>query len=77
MLKYLLEQPATWKKEQRLMLLSEFYITYVAQKAITSQVIADYLVDRPIDETSLFRCRFLKEEILFIEGDTGRKMGIW
>lgn len=49
------------------MMLSEFDITYVFQKAIKGQAIADFLVDGPIDEHSSLKFDFPEEHILCIE----------
>lgn len=49
------------------MLLSEFNIVFVVQKAIKDQAIADYLVDQPLNDQDCLEFLFLNEDVLAIE----------
>lgn len=49
------------------MMLSKFDITYISQKAIKGQAIADFLADGPIDEPSSLSFDFPDEHILCVE----------
>lgn len=44
---------------------SEFDITYVTQKSIKGQAVADHLASRPLPDYEPFRTYFPDEEILF------------
>jgi hypothetical protein len=48
-------------------ILTEFDITYMPQKAIKGQVLADFLAAHPIQDNSPLKCDFLDEETLHIE----------
>ena len=67
-LKYLFEKPvlnngmAKW-----VFLLSEFDISYVTQKAIKGQAVADFLADNPIMENIEREAEFPDSEIMNIE----------
>lgn len=52
------------KLEKWKMLLSEFDIVYVTQKAIKRQALADYLAENPVD--GALRTYFPDEEVLFV-----------
>lgn len=54
------------------MMLSEFDITYVSQKAIKGQAIADFLADGPINESSSLRFDFPDELILCVEVESSK-----
>lgn len=58
------------------MMISEFNITYVSQKAIKGQVITNFLVDGPADEPSSLRFDFPDEHILCVEVES-RKIVRW
>ena len=49
------------------MMLSEFDITYVTQKSIKDQAIADYLAWNPLDESNPMYYDFPDEEVLCLE----------
>ncbi|XP_020209225.1 uncharacterized protein LOC109794158 [Cajanus cajan] len=71
-IKYLLEKSilvrrvAKWK-----VLISEYDIVYVSQKAIKGSVLADYLASGPTKEEHAMNNDFLDKEILAFESDTG------
>ncbi|XP_077223443.1 uncharacterized protein LOC143857055 [Tasmannia lanceolata] len=70
-LKYLFEKPALTRRTARwLLLLSEFDITYVTQKSVKGGVIAEQLVDSPVEENALLKGEFPDEEIMDVEEDT-------
>lgn len=72
-IKYLLEKLATTARTARwLMMLSEFDIIYVSQKAIKGQAIADFLADGPADELSSLKFNFLDEYILCVEVESSK-----
>lgn len=49
------------------MMLSKFDISFIPQKAIKGQAIADFLANGPIDETLSTNLDFLDKQILYIE----------
>ena len=64
-IKYLLEKPALSSRMARwLMLLIEFDIVYVTQKAVKGRAISDYLADYPIEEADVWISEFPDENIL-------------
>ena len=56
------------------MLLSEYDIQYVTQKAIKGSVLADYLAHQPIEDYQSMQLEFLDEEILVLEDDNNENM---
>ncbi|XP_070004115.1 uncharacterized protein [Nicotiana sylvestris] len=70
-LKYIFQKPIpTGKLAKWQILLSEFNIVYVTQKAIKGQSLADYLTDNPVDgEYEPLKIYILDEEISFIGED--------
>lgn len=67
-IKYIFEKLATIGRTARwLMMLSEFDITSVSQKAIKEQAIDDFLIDGPIEEPSSLSFDFPDEHILCVE----------
>lgn len=54
------------------MMLLEFNITYVSQKAIKGQVIADFPADGLVDESSFFKFDFLDEHILCVKVESSK-----
>ena len=61
----LIEKLAKWQ-----MLLSEFGIVYVTQKAIKAQVLADHLAEKPVDEEyEPLNTFFHDKEISFVGAD--------
>ncbi|XP_060200378.1 uncharacterized protein LOC132628631 [Lycium barbarum] len=70
-LRYIFRQPMpVGKLAKRQMLLSEFDIVYIAQKAIKGQAMADLLAESPVnDEHKPLRTFFPKDEVLAMEED--------
>lgn len=67
-LKYLFEKPAlTGRTARWLLLLSEFDIKYVTQKAIKGQAIADHLAEHALPEYEPLKTYFPDEDILYFE----------
>jgi RNase H-like domain found in reverse transcriptase/Reverse transcriptase (RNA-dependent DNA polymerase) len=67
-LKYLMTRPMlTGRLAKWAIILTEFDITYMPQKAIKGQVLADFLAAHPIQDNSPLKCDFLDEETLHIE----------
>jgi ribonuclease HI len=65
-LKYLFEKPALVGRSSKwLLLLSEFDITYIIQKSIKAQALADHLADSAIPDLEPINEEFPDEEILF------------
>jgi len=65
-IKYIFEKPAlTGKISRWQMLLSEFDIMFMTRKVIKGQVIADYLVNQPLNDPELLESIFPDEEALF------------
>lgn len=67
-IKYLFEKLVTTGRTARwLMMLSEFDITFIPQKAIKGQAIVDILANGPVGETLSTSLDFPDEQILYIE----------
>ena len=67
-LKYIFEKPVTSGRVARWqMLLAEFDITYVTQKSIKGQAIADHLAHLPLPRYEPVRTDFPDESILFTD----------
>lgn len=70
-IKYLLEKPATTGRAARwLIMLSEFDITYVTQKSIKDQAVADYLACNPLEENIPMCYDFPDKEVLCVEAES-------
>ncbi|XP_058103439.1 uncharacterized protein LOC131247010 [Magnolia sinica] len=77
-LKYLFEKPAlTDRIAKWQLLLSEFDITYVTQKAIKGQALTDHLAVHSLPDYQPLKTFFPDEDILLIEGKEERKAGEW
>lgn len=69
-IKYVFEKPAlTGKIARWQMLLSEYDIQYVTQKAIKGSVLSDYLAHQPMVEYQPMRFDFPDEDIMVLHGD--------
>eukprot|EP01018_Ginkgo_biloba_P041009 Gb_05884 [translate_table: standard] len=67
-LKYILSKLAlTGRMVKWVMLLSEFDIEYVNQKAVKGQVLADHLAEAPLSENSPMSIGFPDESILSLD----------
>ena len=65
LVKYIFEKPALTKWITRWqVLLSEFDIVYVTQKAIKGSTLADYLAQQPINDYQPMHLEFLDEDIM-------------
>jgi hypothetical protein len=53
-------------------ILTEFDITYMPQKAIKGQALSDFLASHPIPSDSPLKCEFPDEEVMHI-GEENRK----
>ena len=74
-IKYIFEKPAlTGKVARWQVLLSEFDILFMAQKAIKGQAIADYLADYPSEQLELMDSEFPDEDVMTVDEDNH---GIW
>ncbi|XP_058068594.1 uncharacterized protein LOC131217661 [Magnolia sinica] len=77
-LKYLFEKPAlTGRIAKWQLLLSEFSITYVTQKVIKGQTLADHLAAHSLPDYQPLKTFFFDEDILLIKEEEGRKAGEW
>ncbi|XP_019262195.1 PREDICTED: uncharacterized protein LOC109240029 [Nicotiana attenuata] len=78
-LKYIFQKPTpTGKLAKWQILLSEFDIVYVTQKAIKGQALADHLAENPVDEEyKPLRTYFLDEEVLFAKEDISEAYSGW
>nr|QVT92263.1 reverse transcriptase [Solanum chacoense] len=75
---YFPESNADRKLAKWQMLLSEFDIVYVTQKAIKAQVLADHLVENPVDEEyEPLKTYFLDEEVTFVGEDISEAYPGW
>jgi len=80
LIKYILEKPALTERIARWqMLLSEFDIVYVTQKAIKGSALAEYLAQQPIDNYRPMQPKFPDEDILalFVSEDDGNDEKEW
>ena len=60
------------------MLLSEFDIVYVTQKAIKGQALADHLAENPVDEEyEPLKTYFHDEEVSFVDEDISEEYPGW
>ncbi|XP_058086444.1 uncharacterized protein LOC131233669 [Magnolia sinica] len=77
-LKYLFEKPALKGRIAKWqLLLSEFDITYVTQKAIKGQALADHLAVHSLPDYEPLKTFFPDEDILLIEEEEEKKVGEW
>ncbi|XP_058075818.1 uncharacterized protein LOC131224315 [Magnolia sinica] len=77
-LKYLFEKSTlTGRIAKWQLLLSEFNITYVTQKAIKGQVLADHLAAHSLPNYQPLKTFFPDEDILLIEEEEEMKAGEW
>src|SRR5664279_4535365 len=64
-LKYLMTRPMlTGRLAKWAIILTEFDITYMPQKAIKGQALADFLAEYPIPDDSPLACEFPGEEVM-------------
>lgn len=67
-LKYLMTRPMlTGRLAKWAIILTEFDITYMPQKAIKGQALADFLAEYPIPDDSPLACEFPGEEVMHVE----------
>ncbi|XP_055826301.1 uncharacterized protein LOC129894655 [Solanum dulcamara] len=78
-LKYIFQKVMpTGKLAQWKMLLSEFDIVYVTQKAIKAQALANHLEENPVDEAyELLKTYFFDEEVSFVGEDISEAYPGW
>ena len=77
-LKYIFEKPVTSGRVARWqMLLAEFDITYVTQKSIKGQAIADHLAHLPLPRYEPVRTDFPDESILFADVEEAKDDDLW
>ncbi|XP_055830909.1 uncharacterized protein LOC129899940 [Solanum dulcamara] len=78
-LKYILQKPMTTGKLAKWkILLSEFAIVYVTQKAIKGQALADHLAENPVDQDyKPLKTYFPDEEVLFVREDISESYDGW
>ncbi|XP_059301918.1 uncharacterized protein LOC132053837 [Lycium ferocissimum] len=78
-LKYIFQKPMpTGKLAKWQILLSEFDIVYVTQKAIKGQAIADHLAEHPVDEEYMpIKTYFPNKEVLFVGEDISEEYPGW
>ncbi|XP_050908910.1 uncharacterized protein LOC127122652 [Lathyrus oleraceus] len=70
-IKYIFEKPAvTGRISRGQMLLTEYDIQYVTQKAIKWSVLSDYLAHLPVEGYQPLKFDFPDEDIMFIRGFT-------
>ncbi|XP_050876391.1 uncharacterized protein LOC127080106 [Lathyrus oleraceus] len=66
-IKYIFEKPVLTRRIARWqMLLSEYDIQYVTQKAIKGSVLPEYLVHQPVEDYQLMRLDFPNEDVMYI-----------
>ncbi|XP_070004618.1 uncharacterized protein [Nicotiana sylvestris] len=75
LLKYIFQKPMPIVNlAKRQLLLSEFDIIYVTQKAVKGQALVDHLVENPIDgEYEPLKMHFPNEEVSFVLGELAAK----
>ncbi|XP_055819392.1 uncharacterized protein LOC129888443 [Solanum dulcamara] len=78
-LKYIFQKPMpTGKLAKWQILLSEFDIVYVTQKAIKGQALADHLAENPVDQDyEPLKTYFPDEEVLFVGEDVSERYDGW
>jgi len=78
-LKYIFQKPMpTGKLAKWQILLSEFDIIYVTQKAIKCQTLTDHLAENPVDgEYEPLKMYFPDEEVSFIREDIAESCDSW
>ncbi|XP_070036694.1 uncharacterized protein [Nicotiana tomentosiformis] len=78
-LKYIFQKPMpTGKLAKWQILLSEFDIVYVIQKAVKGQTLADYLAENPVGgEYEPLKKYFLDEEVSFVGEDIAEAYNGW
>ncbi|XP_070055962.1 uncharacterized protein [Nicotiana tomentosiformis] len=78
-LKYIFQKPMpTGKLEKWHILVSEFDIIYVTQKAVNGQALADHLAENPVDgEYEPLKPYFLDEEVSFVGEDISETYDGW
>ncbi|XP_070005506.1 uncharacterized protein [Nicotiana sylvestris] len=79
LLKYIFQKPMlTGKLAKWQILLSEFNIVYVTQKAVKGQALADHLAENPVDgEYESLKTYFPDEEVSFIREDIEESYDGW
>ncbi|XP_009617364.2 uncharacterized protein [Nicotiana tomentosiformis] len=79
LLKYIFDKPMpTGKLDKWQILLSEFEIVYITQKAIKGQALADRLVENPVDgDYEPLTTYFPNEEVLFAGEDIAKLYTGW
>ncbi|XP_050897804.1 uncharacterized protein LOC127104675 [Lathyrus oleraceus] len=83
-IKYIFEKPAqTGRLAHWHMLLSEYDIQYVPQKAIKGSILSDYLADQPVEDYEPLKFDFPDEDIMWVkdfekpEPEGGPEPGLW
>ena len=78
-LKYIFQKAMLTRKLAKWqMLLSEFDIVYVTQKAIKAQALADHLAENPVDEEyEPLKTYFHNEEVSFVGEDIHEAYPVW
>ena len=67
-IKYIFEKPAlTGMLARWQMLLSEYDIQYVTQKAIKGRILADYLAHQPLEEYQTMKFDFPDEDVMKLD----------
>ncbi|XP_058725708.1 uncharacterized protein LOC131597002, partial [Vicia villosa] len=75
-IKYIFEKPAlTGRLARWQMLLSEYDIQYVTQKAIKGSVLADHLAHQPLEEYQSMKFDFPDEDIMKLDDNEGPEPG--
>ena len=75
-IKYIFEKPAlTGRLARWQMLLSEYDIQYVTQKAIKGSILADHLAHQPLEEYQPMKFDFPDEDIMKLDDNEGPKPG--
>ena len=68
-IKYIMSKPVLSRRLAKwALLLQEFDISFISQKVVKGQALANFLVDHPIADDWEFSDDLLDEEVLFIEG---------
>lgn len=77
-LKYIFEKPSlTGRISRWQMLLAEFYIIFVTQKAVKGQAIADQLADNPLPDYEPMQTYFPDEEVMFATEEEPEEYPDW
>ena len=75
LINYIFEKPALTGRLARKMLLSEYDIQYITQKAIKGRILADDLAHQPLEEYQSMMFDFPNEDVMKLDDKEGPEPG--